>query len=290
MSNLAELPPPTQPSVGSSLWLQQMIDATREPHVAVVNMTPELAKTLLDLNPDNRSIRNTKVVQYAADMAAGRWALNGEPIIVSTDGHLNDGQHRCRACIDANTAIPIAIMFGIERDTRQTVDQGAARTAGDILDMQGIQNPKSAAAIARMAIAFERNDGRTLLNAKNITTAEIRERVYTDPSIGVSATFGHTNGRYSARFAVGSAIGFAHYVLSRINPGDAETYLSRVCRGDGLKMRDPAHTVREKLLSAGRMSRDRKIKVILHGWNFYRRGQKVSRESITSELPFPALI
>jgi len=256
----------------------------------LVDLTPELAKTLLDLNPSNRSIRQTKVTQYSADMAAGRWALNGEPIIVAQDGHLNDGQHRCLAVIDANATIKVAIMFGIDRETRLTVDQGSARSASDYLGMEGLQNAATVAAIARMAIAYERNHGKSLANASFITAAEIRERVYKDADLGRSATFAATNYNYARTFAAGSLIGFAHYVLCKVNRIEAETFLAQLCRGDGLKIRTPVYTLREKLLG-GKASRDRKVKLILQAWNFHRRHvAKVLPSSMNSELPFPALV
>lgn len=289
MNHFAKIANITQPEHGSSLWLNRVIAEAKSPRLEIVTMTPQLAKTLLDLNPDNRSIRQTKVQQYASDMAAGRWVLNGEPIIVANDGRLNDGQHRCLAVIEANTPVAVAIMFGIERETRLTVDQGGARTAGDFLNMEGVPNGSLAASIARMAIAYEKNDGRTLASSNFVTSAEIRDRVYNDTALAASVTFGNTNANYSRQFAAGSLIGFSHYVLSKINAMDAELFLTRVCRGDGLRLRDPAHTLREKLLG-GRLSRDRKVKLILQAWNFHRRGMKVSAGSMNSELPFPALV
>lgn len=290
MATVAKIGEKVQAKRGSSLWLYEVIAETEAPRVEIVSLTPELAKTLLDINPSNRAVRKVKVMQYAADMAAGRWALNGEPLIVATDGHLNDGQHRCLAVIDANTAVDVAIMFGIARETRLTVDQGGARTAGDYLGMEGVANSAAVAAIARMAIAYERNDYRSLANANRVTSAEIRARVYGDPALGIAATFGHTNGNYSRQFAPGSLIGFAHYALGRVNAQEAETFLSRVCRGDGLRLKDPAHTLREKLIAGGRLGRDRKVKLIFQAWNFHRRGMKVSINSMNTELPLPALI
>jgi hypothetical protein len=42
------------------------------------SIMPELAEFILNLNPDNRPIREMKVRQYASDMKDGRWQLNGE--------------------------------------------------------------------------------------------------------------------------------------------------------------------------------------------------------------------
>lgn len=279
-----------EPPYGSPSWLHGMIATTiSEPTMRIVDMTPALAKEMLANNPDNRSVRTSKLQQYSADMAAGKWTLNGEPIIISRDGKLNDGQHRCLACVDANTTVPVVVMFGLDRETRLTVDQGGARTAGDFLGMEGVENAQQIAAIARMVIAFERNHGKGLGNANYVTSAEVRERVASDPALGEAATFGHTNYAYARRFVPASIIGFAFYVLTRIHRDEARTFLERVCRGDGLRVRDPAYTLREKLMSEGK-SRDRKLAMIFKAWNFHRRGMKVSVNSLTSTLPFPDLI
>ena len=286
MASVIRIPEKNQPAD----WLRQMIEQSNTPRTVTTDLTPDLAKALLSLNSSNRPIRQVKVSQYARDMAAGRWALNGEPIIVATGGHLNDGQHRCIANIDANTAVPVFITFGIDRDTRLTVDQGGARTAGDILGMEGVQNGSLVAAIARMVIAYEQGDQRGLADAKRITSAQIRERAYTDTALGASATFGCTQAKYSATFVSGSVVGFVHYCLAKINTAEAESFLTSVCRGENLRIGQPAHTLREKLISGGKLSRERKIKLIFQAWNFHRRGMKVRASSMDSTMPLPALI
>lgn len=276
---------------GSPSWFLEMVEqSASRPQMEVVELTPALAKFMLDVNADNRSIRKAKVVQYASDMAHGRWVLNGEPIIVSRDGNLNDGQHRCLAVIDSNTPVPVCLMFGVERETRLTVDQGAMRSASDFLHMDGVPNSALSAAIARMVIAYEYSRGLNINQANYLSSAEIRERVATDPAIATAATFGTSNHTYSKKFAAGSLVGFAFYVLGHIDKADAKSFMERVCRGDGLKMKDPAHTLREKLMSEGRLPRDRKIALILKAWNFHRRGMKVAAGSLSKDLPFPALL
>lgn len=277
---------------GSPAWFFDEVARAEKagPTMHVIDLGPSLAKTMLDVNMDNRGVRNVKVTQYAADMTAGHWEMNGEPIIISRDGNLNDGQHRCLAVIESNTTIRTAIVFGIERDTRLTVDQGSMRTAGDFLHMEGTANSQAIAAIARIVMAYERNDGKSLANSQAITSTEVRHRVASDPALAEAATFGHTNYHYSRKFAAGSLIGAAYYILARAQSAEAKAFLERTCRGDGLRMREPAHTLREKLISEGKIGRDRKLTLIFKAWNFHRRGMKVAAGSLNKDLPFPALL
>ncbi len=279
-----------QAPLGSPAWFVDVVaEAQQAPIMKVVELTPTLAKFMLDVNQNNRSVRQAKLIQYSADMSAGKWVMNGEPLIVSKDGNLNDGQHRCLAVIDSNTTVPATIVFGFERETRLTVDQGAMRSASDFLGMEGVHNASTIAAIARMAIAYEHDNGTSLNFANYVTSAQIRDRVARDHELADAATFGCSNYHYSKRFAATSLIGFSFYALSRVHQQDAKTFLERVCRGDGLRIGEPAHTLREKMME-GRISRDRKVSMILRAWNFHRRGVKVSSSKLSPELPFPALL
>lgn len=265
--------------------------AKSNPTTYVIDLTPDLAKFILDVNTNNRSVRNVKIVQYATDMAAGNWALNGEPIIIADTGDLNDGQHRCLAVIESNTAIQTSIAFGYGRETRLTLDQGTSRTAGDFLGMEGVANASLVAAIARMVIAYEYSEGKNLAYRPKVTSAAVRQRSATDLALGEAATFGHTNGKYAVRFAPSSLIGFVYYVLARSDPREARDWMERLCRNDGLKIRSAAHTLREKLTStSGKTPQDRKIVLFLKAWNFHRRGMNVSASSLNTDLPFPAIL
>ncbi len=45
----------------------------------------------------------------------GRWLNTGEPIIVSREGILNDGQHRLLAIKETNMSAELDIRFGVPR-------------------------------------------------------------------------------------------------------------------------------------------------------------------------------
>lgn len=116
---------------GSSAWLYACIEKGRtEVFTEIVDLTPELAKTILDLNVDNRALRPTKLQQYISDAEKGAWQLNGETIVFSNTGLLNNGQHRCHMSKEAKMTVPVIMVFGVERDSRTTLDQGNTRSAG----------------------------------------------------------------------------------------------------------------------------------------------------------------
>lgn len=280
-----------QPQHSSVEWFRETVAKAKIFGIIteVVDLTPALADEILKANVGNRAVRQTKMAQYAVDMAAGRWVFNGEPIIISIDGQMNDGQHRALAVIDANTTIKTLMVFGVDRDSRTTVDQGGARGSSDYAQMEGIQNASSASAIARLVIAYDRAEGQNFHLTRAVTNAEVMQRLHDDANVHAAAHFSVAVGRHAREIVAGSQVGFCFYVLSRISRTDAETYLTQISVGENLRRGDPAMTVREKLLTVGK-SRDRNVAVILRGWNFYRRQRKVKVNGLVAVLPLPALM
>jgi hypothetical protein len=288
MATLTNIADVAQPPYGTIYWLNQCIERGKtEEFAEVVMLTPGLAGELLRRNPDNRGIKPAKLLQFAADIKDGRWAFNGETIIVSRDGLLNDGQHRCNAVIEANTPVKVIMSFGVERNSRLTVDQGAARGAADYLSMDGVPNATAAATIARLLIAYEQSGGRDV-DGRTATNAQITTRVHADERIGKAAHYGVTVGKRASYYVAGTVIGFCYYLFSEIDENDAHAFLQQVCTGEGLRRNDPAHTAREKLLTAGK-NRSRNVAILFRAWTFYRRNMQVKPSSLNATLPLPEL-
>lgn len=273
---------------GTVHWLNECVARSkRERFSDEVIVTPALANIILGSNPDNRNIRPTKLAQFAADMRAGRWALNGETIKIAKTGELNDGQHRLTAIIEANTPIQLLFVFGVERETRTTLDQGSARTAADYLGMQGVQNATVSAAIARLIIAYEQSKGQDIAGTKYVTNAEVLARVADDPAIGTSAHFAQSHAKSTKTFCAPSAIGAAHYLLCREHPGDADAFMKQVCVGENIRKMDPAFAVRERLWTTTKYA-GQKLEVIFRGWNAYRSNRTLQIAKVNGN--FPALV
>ena len=257
---------------GSIQWFKDCVNARRF-HTEVVSVSPMLAAFILDKNEENRSLKASKIKQYTADMKAGRWSLNGEPIIIADNGELNDGQHRMLALIDAGVTVPLLFVFGVSRESRTTVDQGVARSAGDYLAMNGTPNSTGAASLTRLVIAYENSKGKTLGDVGAVTASQILERVDSDPLIAAAASYATTNANYAKGILSPALIGFSFYVLSKINHDDAIEFLGQVCVGENIKRGDPAFAVRAALVNKTRSARAEKAELVLRGWNAYRLNQ-----------------
>lgn len=267
-------------------WLEDRISRARREgsvNTEIVTLTPALAEMLLERNPGNRNIRSRTVDNYCSDIKAGNWAVNGESIKVSIHGELNDGQHRCHAVIAAGRSIETLITFGLARESRMTVDQGAVRTAGNYLSMAGIKDANVTAAVASFVWQYE-NHGRiaTGSNARP-TKVQIAETYRSHPGITESVS------AIPARARAGrskSVLAFCHYILSRRSRTNADYFIMRLCLGDGLSRQDPIYHCREKLLTDNRLTSGEKVELIFRTWNAVRREKSAKKcPPILGELP-----
>ncbi len=277
-----------KPPVGSIEWFHLTRSKAASEDIIIstrIMMAPALAAELLRRNPDNRGVRPSKVQQLVSDIQQGRWTFNGEPILISKEGELNDGQHRCSAVVEANVPIEVMMIFGLDRETRMTVDQGAARGAGDFMMMSGVTNATAAASILRYLIAYEQAAGQSLGNTSAVSNMEITERYYAEPQIAVSATFVATLHKYYKRIATPQIIGFCHVLFTRISPVDADTFLRQVCVGENIRKKDAAFATRLGL-ERDRVTATEKVHLIFRGWNAFRRKRPdVAHVRVTGNLP-----
>lgn len=268
----------------ATAWLNDRIaHAEKEgAFTETVILTPVLAELLLERNPNNRNVREKAVVSYATDIKNGDWAFNGESIKLSVEGLLNDGQHRCHAVIRAGRSIKTSIAFGLARETRMTVDQGAVRTAGNYLSMAGHSGSNHIAAIATMIWRYE-TLGTLDSRSGSPTKTQVSHVVEENPSISESLAAipsGASIGRSR------SVLAFCHFLLAKRARIHADSFILRLCLGDGLTRKDPIFWCRERLMSDHKMRAGEKAELILRTWNAYRRGNVQTKSSpITGELP-----
>lgn len=264
-------------------WLQNRVEraAHEGSFTETINLTPVIAELLLERNESNRNVRHRAVDTYATDIEAGNWCFNGEAIKVSVEGLLNDGQHRCHAVIKAARSIRTNITFGLERDSRMTVDQGAVRTAGNYLSMAGHESGNQLAAVASLMWQYE-NLG-AIDNKRPPTKTQINQTVEDHPGFADSIKAIPSGARVGRSRSV---LAFCHYIIARRSKLHADSFFLRLVLGDGLSRRDPIYHCRERLLAPSKMRAEEKVEIILRTWNAHRRGQVQTKCSpVLGELP-----
>jgi hypothetical protein len=270
-------------------WLAQRVaQGQKQPFSEIVTITPSIAKHILERNDDNRKVRAALVQQIAADISANRWDLNGEAIIIAKDGTLNDGQHRLNAIIEANKSVQTLVVFGVARDSRYTVDMGAARSVGDFLGMEGAKYWNEAAAIAKMYLIYRKGfyAGAGVEQRSLFTKAAVRAE-YWQHEKAINAAIDEIVNTPFAKAVGKSPIAVAHVILTKLNKEAAAYFFAKLLAGDGLKKGDAILALRERLIASPekRMRPYEKLEMILRHWNAWRRGEALSRYKQMSAYP-----
>jgi hypothetical protein len=255
-------------------------------HTDVVDLNGALAEELLTRNTNNRKVSKANVRRYRKDAEHGAWSLNGQPIIVSSDGVLADGQHRLAAIVGTEFKIPTLMVFGVQPETRTTMDQGRARNAGDYITMLGEETGSIAGTMIRYIMAFETNKHADLKGLAKASAAEIIEFFKAnEQKVRRSAELA-AELREVARYHVAAPmLAFIHYLLSEQDPAKAETYVRQIAKGEGLNEEDPAYVVRAKLIALGRINGTKKAEIILSGWKPFLEGKPMKGIRVQGRLP-----
>lgn len=140
-------------------------------------ITPTKARKLLKNNLKNRKPKQAVIDRLCKDMKAGKWQENGQTIVISKNETLVDGQHRLFACIDADTDFKTLVVRGVEEEVIHTIDTGAARTLGNLFEIEGMNYSVDRASLTNHLMAFlghtSHKDHGFNLNVPNATKFEV---------------------------------------------------------------------------------------------------------------------
>lgn len=255
--------------------------ATQRKHAGWQEVTPERAQVLLEANPENRQIESAGLAKRMRDMADGRWAENGETVIVARDALLNDGQHRCWAALLLRKSFSTVMSWGVERASRTTVDSGTKRSVGSQLGIRGEAGGNAKAGI--VAEIFRVFHGRAA------TDAEKEEFLFANKE-SVDLAFSLTNNRMPVRHARAS-VGAGLFYLDAIGADREEVneFMGIVRTKLGHKRGCPAFILREELLTgrARRTSREWALAAVQH-FILWRNGKKTFKLSVPKAIPTKA--
>ena len=247
-------------------------------------ITPEIASLILEKhNLSNRHISTNIVDQLCADMRHGRFkADNGETIIFSKEGLLNDGQHRLSAVVKSGIGQVFTIAFGRDRASRLTVDTGIKRTIGHVLGLLGKPYGNTLAAAAKRVESF-RNTG-NITSSGRVSSARTLEIIDGDVLLDEVAAWAH-NHSFKALRLPPSEIATSFYLFSEKAPRQAKQFFEALREGYGLEKGSPIATLRTKLLNSPRLNLTERFELLVRCWNFWIRDEKIDRYSIMGRIP-----
>lgn len=256
------------------------------------------AEALLTYNTGNRPVIRRKVDRLSAQMRRGEFENTGEPIIVSAEGVLNDGQHRLLALVDADAVVDMDVRFGIPRKAFTKTDTGSSRTGGDVLSIRGITGGAAVAPAVRLLILYRRGLPDSV--REFVSNSEVDEACTRWKGI-------ETVGRQVAGFRFPKGVRStpllaAAYLASRTPAQERlAAWLETLATGLASGKSDPAYVLRERLMRGvdapvgTRESLVERFAIMILSWNAFAEGHGMGQRELRwvasgkSAKPFPAV-
>lgn len=212
----------------------------------VMWITPKIAKQWLTLvDPSKQRRLNARTVtQYATAMKLGHWILTHQGVAFDAQGNLCDGQHRLAAIVESGVSVQMMVTTGMAEKqgtlfTFDAIDRGALRGISQQLQVRhGVPNACQMAAGARcIAVLCKRASVKMTV----ATTLFVIDK-YGNELRHVMVAL-----RYPQSLRVGGAFGSLAFCLKAVPA--LKSFVDRIGDGDGIKKGEPAHTLREYLLT-----------------------------------------
>jgi hypothetical protein len=238
-------------------------------------ITPALAGEWLELNKNNRTMKEGKIDAFARDMKSGNFQTTHQGVAFNDQGELIDGQHRLMAIIRSNTPVVMQVTRGLPDEIKPTIDTGTKRSVADTLRIQGYENRAVLGAVARMAMLYEQETPIGMY-ARAATVPEVVDFIHQHEERLIKATRLATHARPHIP-AQPTVVGTAYDIFVAIDEEQANLFFDDII---GLRLGgegDPRVTLVRRL---GNIQKDRErispplvLSMFIRAWNAWRTGQ-----------------
>lgn len=248
--------------------------------VAMVHITPELAKSWLENNNNrNRNIIRNHVKMLSQDISNGQWMQNGQPIVFGTDGNILNGQHRLAACVEANLPIENMVATGVDPDAFSTYDTNKRRSLrvnGQGIEVTTLQEAAIRSAV-RMMVRVDQNhkswDNKNKLSSSILVNALDRHPGIVQCAIEASAD----QAKHKKLHVTLGTLTFIKYYMRMQNPILAEEFYSYIIDGSTVprgswitKWRDELMVAAAQTSSTAKPRRAGVLRLLHKGWDIFK--------------------
>ncbi|MCK9929457.1 hypothetical protein MXD62_20115 [Frankia sp. Mgl5] len=262
------------------------------PDVRIVNVTPDMAADwLANRNTRNRNLGDRRVAGYIAEMNRGDWRFNGDAIRFDTDGNLLDGQHRLAAIVGSGATQPFVLAVGLPASAQDTMDQGAKRTIGNVLQMHGMADSSNIAAAAQLCWGYVHG---TLGNAQSQQRRGTSQQIVTfvdgrAETLDAALKQGRALRKMlPIRISTAAA---AYWIIAQAEPEYAALFWGPLLDGAGLTSGSPILVLRNRLTREAGAPRKAETRQILaayiKAWNAWLEDRPISLLMWRDNEPFP---
>lgn len=255
----------------------------------IEHITPEIAAEYLATCAPNRALSKATVAKYTSAMARGQWGFSS--ISFSSDGRLNDGQHRLHAIIRSGISADFLVIRG--NDDFHHMDAGKSRSPADVLHILGYKNTNVLSAITRGIIGMEMGlanwPGGSGGTQSRITVDDIVSRVQKEPTVlqNLAKEVSNVKELKALRLLMksyGTAGWFVYAVRNSVNKNKQDLvrdFLETVSGRMPSIAGDPAITLYQRLTRTDevtrRISRAERCALLIKAWNAYFNGEECNR-------------
>jgi hypothetical protein len=252
-------------------------------------VTPAKAFEYLKSRARNRKIIEFHVIELAQDMKEGHWVFNGIPICFNQAGELIEGQHRLEAVARTGLAQKFVIIEGLPQAAFDTYDLHSKRSTKDYLSMEHVHYAPQLAAASRYLTQMKRHG-----SFQSKQPATHKEKMATIEHYPDLVAFVAAYSREKLPLKISAAVvSVVHILLKEKDAKAADEYMHGVVMGEQLSVGDPRYAVRTWIIKrplgeTGWTARDfsqRAANVLIHGWNQWRAGEKLTVIKPVRETP-----
>jgi hypothetical protein len=238
----------------------------------------QFAEVVLAYNTGNRRVTRRKLDALGSQMRKGEFENTGEPIIISAEGVLNNGQHRLLAVVEADAVVDMDVRFGIPRRAFTKTDTGAPRTGGDVLTIAGVAHGGMVSSAVRLVILYKRglpDSIREFVSNDEIARAYERWSGIAEVAQRVAA--------YNFKKGIRSTPLLATAYLASRSPGKTklDAWLHTLATGLDVSRDNPAYQLRERLIGGitapigTREGLLERFALMIKSWNLYAADETV---------------
>jgi hypothetical protein len=252
-------------------------------------VSPKDAAEILAKSIDcQRNLKQNQVRKLAIQMDRGAFSSTADPIKISADGTLINGQHRLHAVIQHGKPVDMLVMEGQPLADFHVIDTDIApRHAEDHAVIEGRANPHQLVPLMRWQWNFEQTKCPTKVpkDERRKTEYELQAWGYENHEDGLDTAMRMVKGISRKRkFLPHKVAAWCLYQMMKtgVEPIEAEQYIAYLLTGNGSRTLT-THQVREKIIDkydllaaakagSGRILAEAIIPLIAKGWWCNRNG------------------
>lgn len=241
---------------------------------------PDLAWKLLCANAVNRTLDPRTVTKYAHAMQEGEWVMNGQCILLTADGAMTDGQHRCAAVIQADVTVPMGLIIGVEIEDYTKIDLGKVRTPRSTVEILGMDRAGDVSAAAKHLWQVEAK----VLGSAYVKDIPSSTKIRTLLSLHKDLPDSILPARVAFPVMVRSQAICLHYLVNRVDSVAATTFFNLLGNGGDMESTNPIHIIRERFIQRKLSGKPfypvlETFFMVMSAWNDWRQGIPATKQS-----------